>query len=354
MFWDGAGATMQTQWYSRMSALALAAVVTSMATATSWGAAGDNGQFFLIEGMWLTPDDADSIALTAPIGAGPFGLVTTDDLDLDEVGGARVTIQFDGWGEDRWQVSAFAVGNFESDFSITGLDPGAGNTSTTYAKFVGGTDTSAFDPENSDEFHQLDATLEANLWGAEVSWVRNLTDYGWHRVDLLLGVRYLHYSEELKTTVFDEISDLTGGNGIDDVAIQVDNDLVGVQIGFQSMWDISDCVSIGGTLKGGIAANFVSRDRSFRDREGGIGDLVYTDSIDDSGLAAFAEFNPRIEFVLGDSATLAVGGTVLWINDTARAASHYQSVANTADRDVRDDEDQLFYGASIGLRLALD
>ena len=350
---------MKTQWYSRVSAIALAGLVSSMAAATSWGDAGGNGQFFMIEGMWLTQDDGDTIPFTAPTGnigpAVPFALVTTDDLDLDDVGGARVTVQFSTWdGDCIWQVSAFAVANFESDFSITGLDPSVGDTSTTYAKFTGGTDTSAFAPENSDEFHRMDLTEEATLWGAEVSWVRNLTDYGWHRTDLLFGVRYIHYGEELKSTVFDAVGDVIGGNGIDDVSVEVDNDLVGLQIGFQTMWDISPTVSIGGTLKGGVAANFLSRDRSFRDRDGEIGNLIYADNADDTGFAQFAEFNPRIEIVLGDSATLTVGGTVLWINDTTRAAAHYQSVANTADSDLRDDENQLFYGASIGLRLALN
>lgn len=350
---------MKSKWYSRVSTLALAAVVSSMAAATSWGEAGDNGQFFMIEGMWLSQDDGDTIPFTAPTGnigpATPFALVTTDDLDLDDVGGARVTVQFSSWGGDcTWQVSAFAVSSFESDFSITGLDPTVGDTSTTYAKFIGGTDTSSGAPENSDEFHQMDLNLEANLWGAEASWVRNLTDYGWHRTDLLIGVRYIHYGEELKSTVFDEPGDLTGGNGIDDLNIEVDNDLVGLQIGLQTRWNISPTVSIGGTLKGGIAANFLNRDRSFRDRDGDLGNLIYSDNADDTGFAQFAEFNPRIEVVLGDSATLTVGGTVLWINDTTRAASHYQSAANTADSALRDDEDQLFYGASIGLRLALN
>lgn len=352
---------MKSQWYARASALALAAVVSSMAAATSWSAAGDNGQYFLIEGLWLTQDDDDAVALTQSTGNGapdvPFRLVTTDNLDLEDSGGIRATVQFENWDGAIWQVSAFAVTAFEADFVVNGLDPspgginGTGNTSTTYARFVGGTDTDPFGPGNSDEFEAMQLHQEAELWGAEVSWVKNLTDYGWHRVDMLLGIRYIHYGEDLTSSVFDEPDDLTFDNDIDDLTINIDNDLIGFQIGFQSMWDISPTVSLGGTLKGGIGGNFVSRDRLFVSQNGG---LNYADSVDDEGFAQFAEFNPRLEVILGDSATLSVAGTVLWINETTRAADHYQSVANRNDRDLRDDDDQLFYGASVGLRLALN
>ncbi len=136
------------------------------------------------------------------------------------------------------------------------------------------------------------------------------------------------------------------------IGIEVDNDLVGVQIGFQAMWDITPSVAIGGTLKGGVAANFASRDRSFAADNGNF--PAYANSSDDTDLAEFAEFNPRIYIALGQSASLTIGGTVLWINETSRAVSHFETVANSADSNLRADDDQLFYGASIGLKLALN
>lgn len=330
-------------------ALVIAGMVSSMGAASAWGAAGDNGQFVIIEGLYLEKDDGDTIALTAPDTPGPFALVTTNDLDFDATGGARATAQFAAFGH-TWQASAFGVVSFDQDFFISNLEPGS-NTDTTYAEFVGGTDTSQAQPENSDEIHALDLSLEADLWGAEFSWVKNLGGYGWNNIDFLIGVRYLHYGEELFSEAFDDPNDLTGDNDIDTSLIGVDNDLVGLQIGLQGMWQLTSNVSIGGTLKGGIAANFVDRERAFVDQDGG---LNYADSHDDTGFAQFAEFNPRLDIALSDTATLTIGGTVLWINETSRAASHYETLADTTDSNLRDDDDELLYGASIGLKLALN
>lgn len=338
-------------------ALALAGMVSSLCAASAWGAAGDNGQYFMIEGLYLAKDDGDTIPLTAPddgLGGAttPFALVTTDDIDFDDTGGIRATAQFVAFGQ-TWQASAFGVVPFDQDFLISGLDPSSGDTSMTYAEFVGGTDPSTTDPANSDELHALDLHQEGSLYGAEFSWAKNLGSYGWDHVDLLVGVRYIHYGEELDGIVFDEPSDVTGAtNNIDRFNIDVDNDLVGLQIGLQGMWQVASNVSIGGTLKGGIAANFVNRDRTFGSDDTNTFD--YANGHDDTEFAEFAEFNPRIDVALSDTATLTIAGTALWINETSRAASHVQTLADRTDGNLRADDDELFYGASIGLKLALN
>lgn len=340
-------------------ALVVAGMVSSMGAASAWGAAGDNGQYFMIEGLYLEKDDGDTIPFTASDGGGsptPFALVTTDDLEFDGTGGARATAQFHAFGH-TWQASGFGVVSFDQDFFISDLDPdgASGDTSTTYSEFVGGNDPNGTFPANSDELHALALDVESELWGAEFSWVKNLENYGFKNVDLLVGVRYIHYGEDLNSTVFDDQNDFNGfDDEIDRAFIGVENDLVGLQIGLQGMWNVTSSISIGGSLKGGIAANFVDRERSFTDLEALTPDLIYADSHDDTGFAQFAEFNPRVDIALSETATLTIGGTVLWINETSRAASHYQTLADTADGNVRDDDDEIFYGASIGLKLALN
>lgn len=340
-------------------ALVVAGMVSSMGAASAWGAAGDNGQYFMIEGLYLEKGDGDTIDFTAPdngLGGAttPFALVTTDDLEFDGTGGARATAQFNAFGH-TWQASGFGVVSFDQDFLISDLDPdlAPGDTSTTYSEFVGGNDPSNTFPSNSDELHALALDIESELWGAEFSWVKNLESYGFKNVDLLLGVRYIHYGEDLNSTVFDDEGDFPGGPFIDSAFIGVENDLVGLQVGLQGMWGVTSTISIGGSLKGGIAANFVDRERSFASLDAGP-DLVYADSHDDTGFAQFAEFNPRVDIALSETATLTIGGTVLWINETSRAASHYQTLADTSDGNVRDDDDEIFYGASVGLKLALN
>lgn len=329
-------------------ALAIAGMVSSMGAVSAWGAAGDNGQYFIIEGLYLEKDDGDTVALTEPNFAGAFNLVTDDPLEFDGTGGARATAQFVAFG-NTWQASGFGVASFDQDHFVSNLDfggVGGNNTDATYSNGV--------NPSNSTELHALDLNLEADLWGAEFSWVKNLGGYGWNSLDFLVGVRYLHYGEELTSTAFDEFDDLPGGgdNGIDRAFVGVDNDLVGLQIGLQGMWNLTSNVAIGGALKGGVAANFVDRERSFATDNASF--TPFADSHDDTGFAQFAEFNPRLDIALSESATLTIGGTVLWINETSRATSHYESLADATDSNLRDDDDELFYGASIGLKLALN
>lgn len=341
---------MTSHWYTRApQALVVAGMVSSLCAASAWGAAGDNGQYFIIEGLYLEKDSGDAIALTEAEGAGAFNLVSTDDIEFDGTGGIRVTAQFVSFGH-TWQVSAFGVVPFEEDFFAANLDTPGNNTSTTYAEFVGGADPSSGQPNNSDQLHALDLNLESDLWGAELSWVKNLGGYGWNSVDLIVGVRHIHYGEELRSIADD--NGPVGGIDIDRVTIDVDNDLVGVQVGLQGMWQVASNVAVGGSVKAGVAANFVNRDRSLSTDDASF--PAYANGHDDTGFAEFAEFNPRIDIALSDTATLTIGGTALWINETSRAASHYQSVADATDSNLRDDDDELFYGASIGLRLALN
>lgn len=333
-------------------ALVVAGMISSMGAASAWGAAGDNGQYFMIEGLYLQKDDGDTLALTAPDGPGAFNLVTDDVIELDGTGGARATAQFAAFGH-TWQASAFGVVSFDQDFFVSNLDVPGNNTSTTYATFVGGADPSAFSPPNSAQLHALNLSIESNLYGAEFSWVKNLESHGLKNVDLLVGVRYIHYGEDLNGVAFDEANDLAGtDNEIDRFGIDVDNDLVGLQVGLQGMWNVTSSISVGGALKGGIAANFVTRDRAFASDNSNT--LDYANGHDDTGFAQFAEFNPRVDIALSETATLTIGGTVMWINETSRAASHYQTLADRTDGNLREDDDEIFYGASVGLKLALN
>lgn len=332
-------------------ALAIAGMVSTACAASAWGRAGDNGQYFMIEGLYLERDDTGGDAFTQDAGGGvtPFQLITADDVAPEGSGGLRVTAQFDAFGQ-KWQASAFGVVPFDGEVFVSGLDPNgaAGETDATYANILG----QDVNTSNSEEFHAIDAHLESELWGAEFSWVKNLGGYGMNNIDLLAGVRFIRFGDELTTVIFDEEDDLITPDFVDRVGINVENNLVGLQIGLQGMWDVSSSVSIGGSIKGGIAANFVTRDRSFSSDNDALNG--YSNGNDDTGFAQFAEFNPRVDVALSDTATLSIGGTVLWLNDVSEAPSHFQTVSDRDDANIRDDDDELIYGASIGLKLALN
>ena len=330
-------------------AFALAAMVSS---ASAFAAAGDNGQYVMIEGLYLEKDDVGTVALTAAGNAlNPYNPVSSDIIELlDGTGGLRGTLQFES-PDNLWQASAFGAVPFNEHAFVSDLDfggVGGDNTSTTYAVFdeVGVPDGD--DPENSEFLHALDLDLQANLWGASFDWLRPIG-----KMDFVFGVRFIHYGEELRLVAFDSAVQLAGNIG-DRIAISVDNDMLGLQAGFQGMWNIWSFVAIGGNVKGGLAANFVDRSRSFSADNGDLVIPDFTDNLDGTGFAQFVEVNPRIDIVLGQSETLTIAGTALWINETSRALSHFETATDVTDANLRDDDDELFYGASIGAKLALN
>ena len=97
-------------------ALALAGMVSAVGAVSAFGAAGDNGQYFMLEGLYLAKDNNDTIALTAADGAGAFNLITSDAIELSSGGGLRMTAQFDAFGS-TWQASAFGVSLSETVFN---------------------------------------------------------------------------------------------------------------------------------------------------------------------------------------------------------------------------------------------
>jgi hypothetical protein len=295
---------------------------------------------FTLEGLALTRDDYTGTLLATDSAPAPDTFLFADDLDVKWTGGARATYENEFWGHN-WQLSAFFVVP-SSDSVLFG--PSSDDIDLSYTFDPGATiDTT----DNSQEAVIVAAQSEWEAWGAEFNWVKKLAG----KLNLIVGARYINFSENLNTTTDDDNDDFTGDR--DFVQLSTNNDLVGLQVGLEGDWNLSSNVMIGGSLKGGIAANFVSRDRSFTDTDGA--SIPFADSINDTGFAQFAEFNPRLTVALSDSASLVVGGNVLWLNEVAEAAPHFPTAGNSNDlTNLRDDEDVLLYGATIGLKLALN
>lgn len=292
---------------------------------------------FTLEGIALTRDDFNNDRLFRD---------TTDafasDLDVEWTGGARATYENEFWGH-TWQLSAFFVAPEKSQNQFGSAD----NTLDFDAEYTFGDDLDS--ASNSTDAEIMTAATQWETWGAEFNWVNSLTK----NVNWLLGVRYLNFRDKLSTVVFDELNDFNGTDtGIDRVGITATNNLAGLQIGLEGEWNLTQDLTFAASLKGGVAANFASRDRSFRSDDNT--DNNRNDAIDDTGFAQFVEFNPKLAYKLNDNATLVVGGNVLWLNEIGTASSHYATAGLSTDRNIRDNEDVLLYGATVGLKIALN
>lgn len=292
---------------------------------------------FTLEGIALTRDDFNNDRLFRD---------TTDafasDLDVEWTGGARATYENEFWGH-TWQLSAFFVAPEKSQNQFGSAD----NTLDFDAEYTFGDDLDS--ASNSTSAEIMTAATQWETWGAEFNWVNSLTK----NVNWLLGVRYLNFRDKLSTVVFDELNDFNGTDtDIDRVGITATNNLAGLQIGLEGEWNLTQDLTFAASLKGGVAANFASRDRSFRSDDNI--DNNRNDAIDDTGFAQFVEFNPKLAYKLNDNATLVVGGNVLWLNEIGTASAHYATAGLSTDRNIRDNEDVLLYGATVGLKIALN
>lgn len=300
-----------------------------------------------VEGISLRRDSPKTTALTGPFGATPFVPLTSSDLDIGKKWsqGLKATVEGEVF-ERPFELSAFYLAPYTVEQLFTGLSTGTGGgssrrTNAIYANDPGG-DISNY--INSSAISQLYVNHSTQLFGAELN-----TKSAFGIPGLLLGARAIYFGEDL-ATVTRRFGSTTA---IDAVTIQTRNYLFGPQIGLEGMFDIGGGVKVGGSVKAGLFANFVERERSFISRN-----QTQTRAQQNfSGKTAFAqgvEVNPRIEIPLARGVTFKVGGQLLWLNNISTAFPQYATVTDLQDHNVRAKDHALFYGVQAGLTFNLD
>jgi hypothetical protein len=246
-------------------------------------------------------------------------------------------------------VAPFSLEQMKFDLTRTGFD-----TDTVYAK-VAGLDIGNM--ANSDSIYGMSVHHESKVYGGEANLTSLLGIPG-----LSIGARGIYFGEMLSTTTADTAAvaatpsptGTTGGQARDRVGIRIDNQLVGLQLGLQHMFDVGDAVRIGGSIKGGLYNNFVDRNRTFAS-ENNIHIRSFESTLHDNVFAQAVEFNPRVEVKLAEGTYLTAAGQFLWLNNVSTALPHYRTIGlTTADRDIRANEDVYFYGGSLGLTIDLE
>jgi hypothetical protein len=303
-----------------------------------------------LEGLIYRRSDLETVPFTKQGGSDgtPWVLVDSSELDGDTYSpGIRASLQ--GTVLDQpIELSAFFVTPFSLDLTQLGLNQSATDMVYFPPPIIGnGIDGLP----NSDNSYGIIAHHETKLFGAEANLVEPLGIPA-----LVLGARAIYFGEHLSTTAIKRAVDVPPSDPAntqrDHAGVRIDNQLIGVQLGLQHMFDIGDVMRIGGSVKGGLYQNFVDRNMTLvaenrldRSWEGNTNDSVFAQGI---------EFNPRIEFKLAEGTYLTAAGQFLWLNNVATALPHYANVGNPDDHDVRADDDVFFYGGSLGLTILLD
>lgn len=309
-----------------------------------------------VEALVMGRDDLQNVPFTASGRQGvflPFVPFTASELQgQNYTPGMRVTLQGELFGQPI-DLSGFylnPMGLEQTKLDLGQVGPAAQPPNTNAVYHLENDPGADIDSVNSDNIHGMTVHHETKLFGGEANLVRPFGIPG-----LTVGARAIYFGEELGLTTMDTPADVPGngaGSARDHVGIRIDNRLIGLQAGFQHMFEIGDAIRLGGSIKGGLFQNYVKRRRTFVSENR----IDRSFDAEDSGdvFAQGVEINPRLEFRLSDNIFLSAAGSFLWLNNVSEALPHLANVTDGDDRSLRADGDAYFYGGSLGLTFLLD
>ncbi len=340
-----------------LGALVVGALVLTASTILPQAVVADDGSAHFqatVEGIFLGRDDFDGTDFTGPDTVGnPFVEFKPSDIDTGVAYGAQAFLRASKGGH-TFEAGAFFARNGGDSRTI--FDDTESGTNATYdddAHLNPGADVTT---SNSDDLFALQIEIETNVGGAEGNYIYSVPIEKSNLIEdvgLFAGARFYYFKEKLNSIAFDGPNDFAGtDNDIDRVNIESSNFLVGPQIGIEASMKPNDYLSLGGRVFGGLFANFIERKKAFSSDDLGAANLI---SDTQSGVAFSQAVGaaPRLAVRLldqyGIQGYLTVSGMILWMNGVSAAAEYYSTVTDRADTKIRDDENVLFYGGTVGL-----
>jgi hypothetical protein len=199
----------------------------------------------------------------------------------------------------------------------------------------------AFVAADLDAFN--DATFHSQTYRSEYqSFEINKKSWAWDIFSVVYGVRIMDIEEDL--TFFSQ-----GAGGNDGLFIQqTDNTLVGVHIGGESMFPMSQRLMVGQRGRLGVAANFFDGSTFVNN---GVTTLVNRGN-DDENLACFLEWGVLARYRLYRSLYLTAGYEFWYVDGIALAVDQPITNVNPAQGGIFFANDEIFYhGGSVGLEI---
>ena len=346
----------------------LTATVMSAATMAVSAAFADPQQITLdTKFLYVTRDKPDDIAFSFRDGSegtpdvDDFIALSTDDLDFDFEPGVAVTLSKNHSATTRWELSGFWLAEHESSgvtsrdgISDSGIEPFEPAWETDDTDFCVSF-TCGSDGDFTDAYlHTVD--LESQIWGLEANFVRDfapLANSGL-QPSLMIGLRYLRFDEELEFRSFDELNDFEGLD--DDVGlydIDTDNNLIGVQAGLATRWDIGNNVKLDFFGKGGVFANFADQESRFSNGLPVSDPFTASGSEDRTDLAFVLEAGAGFDIGITDRVSFGFDYSLLHISGVALAPDQFiRGQTFDSFELINSDGSVLYHGLRAGFTVA--
>jgi hypothetical protein len=295
-----------------------------------------NGWYASADFVPLTPDSSRDIELVRNGAAGPT-VLSTSDLDFEFDAGGKFTL-----GKvigDCYRVEGTFLGNYAWDdrVEIRDFPP---NPPSAFSTLFNGFPPGTFD------FASVYQHTAMNSAEVNVRYWLNMPP-GPFDVSVLVGARYLNLDEQFAFRAESPAF-------FDDIRVNTDNDLYGVQLGIEGAWLVTTHAWFDFDLKGALCQNFAAQATTFTsDRTGAIvavdtgRDQQRTSFIGDLSLTFNVQCTPTTVF--------HVGYTALFINGVALAAENVNpnTAILTAGPAQLDDRGEIaIHGPMIGFTWA--
>jgi hypothetical protein len=281
-----------------------------------------DGYVATAEALWIMREGEDNFSLSREFALGGF----------NHEMGTRFTFGSKWNCTDGWEVGFTGP----IDWVTTGSrNVNVANPDS--ALFTSG----GFPASDLDAFN--DATFHSQTYRTEYqSFEINKKSWAWDIFSVVYGVRIMDIEEDL--TFFSE-----GAGGNDGLFIQqTDNTLIGLHIGGESMFPMSQRLMVGQRGRLGVAANFFDGSTFVNN---GVTTLVNRGN-DDEGLACFAEWGVLARYRLYRSLYLTAGYEFWYIDGIALAVDQPITNVNPAQGSVFFANDELFFhGGSVGVEI---
>ncbi len=281
----------------------------------------DSRSYFIVDALYWERTDGDFRASNIP---------TIDDFDYSW--GGRITW---GWKEDctrGFEVSYLqfdpwlAVSNATAPGTLTGalfgdatgdLPPGA------FTAFQNGTFQEQF---QKTDLHSLE--LNRTWWGSDV-------------VKTFIGARYIHFDDEFHLSSVG----IGGAQGIH--SIDTTNNLVGLHIGGEVLYDIGYRLSYSIAGKAGGYANF-HRGRKFHFNNGTT--FVNTED-DETDFSASFEIGAFLRYKLTPNVRLRAGYEAFALIDVFDVESNFNPLVQSTSGQSFNQGDAFFHGPTVGFEI---
>ncbi len=321
--------------------------------ATDYGdtCCGPNWYDFLIEGVWMTREDAGRNVLLSSDGiAGPIVLETAD-LDFQHEPGLRAFA--------RYQVNA--VYNLEAGYlGVVDWDSFAGASSSTdslYSAFsqFGVNPFGGFDDVDQAALHRIN--LRADLDSVEINLRRSWTGPR-HRIfgSCLAGVRYVNWRERFQFFAdvqqhVDPIGMVVRGPAQFDYQVLADNDLVGFQLGSELGVCLLPGLNVTAEFKAGIYGNRASQDTTISSTS--IAPPL-VEAADTEDAALVSEAGAYLIYQIHPLMKLRAGYQALFLDGIALAAENFNSqppFAGSRTVSINDNGNAFAHGGLFGMEI---